>query len=33
VTHKTKDFIQIASDFGVQVLTPAQLILLMKMKP
>jgi hypothetical protein len=33
VTHNTKDFVQIAPDFGVRVLTPAQLLLMMEKKP
>jgi putative PIN family toxin of toxin-antitoxin system len=33
VTHNTKDFVRIAPDFGVRVLTPAQLLLMMEKKP
>lgn len=32
VTHNTRDFVQIAPDFGVRVLTPAQLLLMMEKK-
>ena len=32
-THNTKDFVQIAPNFGVRVLTPAQLLLMMEKKP
>jgi putative PIN family toxin of toxin-antitoxin system len=30
VTHNTRDFVQVAPGFGVQVLTPAQLLLMME---
>lgn len=30
VTHNTRDFARVAPDFGVQVLTPAQLLLMME---
>jgi putative PIN family toxin of toxin-antitoxin system len=33
VTHNTRDFAPIAPDFGVQVLMPAQLLLLMEKQP
>lgn len=33
VTHNTKDFAQVAPDFGVRVLTPAQLFLMMGKRP
>ena len=33
VTHNTKDFATIAPGFGVRVLTPAQLLLMMEKQP
>jgi putative PIN family toxin of toxin-antitoxin system len=33
VTHNTRDFAQVAPNFGVQVLTPAQLLLMMEKLP
>jgi len=33
VTHNTRDFARVAPDFGVRVLTPAQLLLMMEKQP
>lgn len=33
VTHNTRDFARVVPDFGVRVLTPAQLLLMMEKQP
>lgn len=33
VTHNTRDFVQAAPNFGLQALTPAQLLLMLEKQP